>query len=250
MMMSKPPPLPPESGARGYRLAAGANWWRHGLFLVGMPVELRESITVKKPYLTYGLSLVILLCTCPFWADERLWMPLVFNPTAQGLDYLTGAFGYALLHGDVLHLIGNLYFLLIFGNNVECHFGRRRMLGLFFAASLCGAMLHGLAGPTPLIGASGGVFGILVFYALQFPHARILWLPFGWMVNVAMLVFGRPLLARGISVRIYLAGYLVIQFLLLYDQLFLSGNISALAHLGGGFAGALVWWAWRKKWLP
>jgi len=247
--MATPPPLPPESGARGYRLA-GANWWRHGLFLVGMPVELRESITVKKPYLTYGLSLVILLFSCLFWADSKPWLPLVFDPEAQGLNYWIGAFGYALLHGDIFHLLGNLYFLLIFGNNVECNFGRRRMLGLFIAASVCGAILHGLAGPSLLIGASGGVFGILVFYALQFPHARILWLPFGWLVNAAMLIFGRPLLAIGLSVRIYLIGYLIIQFLLLHDQLFYSGNISALAHLGGGLSGAIIWWAWRMKWLP
>ncbi len=245
--MSSPPPLLPD----GYRGPSRGVWWRHGLFLVGMPVELRQSVTVKKPWFTWVLSVLLVLCSLGFWTTgSEVWLPLVFNPADTGLAYWVGAFGYPLLHLDVFHLAGNMYFLLIFGNNVECRFGRRRTAGLFVAASVAGAMLHGLVSSHLLVGASGGVFGILIFYALQFPHARILWLPFGWLVNGAILVFGRKLVARGMSVRVFLFVYLAMQLLLLHEQIFHNGMVSALAHLGGGFAGAVIWWAWRRGWMP
>lgn len=257
--MAKPPPLPPvtppplppsSSDPLGYRSAAKVAWWKRGLFLVGMPVELRASITVKKPYLTIGLSLFLIICAAMSWMDFDAWGAFIFFPEASGLDYWVGAFGYAFLHADILHLIGNVYFLLIFGNNVECQFGRRRMFGLFMAALVCGAILHGWVSPRPLIGASGGVFGILVFYTLQFPHAWILWLPFGWMVHGLMLILGRSWIPHGISIRTYLIVYLIIPVILLHEQVFANGNVSALAHLGGGLAGAVIWIAWRQKWLP
>ena len=52
------------------------------------------------------------------------------------------------------------------------------------------------------------------------------------------------------SVRTFLVLYLVFQVLLLHEQLFAEGTISALAHLGGGLAGVVVYFGWRKDWLP
>ncbi|WAC20293.1 rhomboid family intramembrane serine protease [Luteolibacter sp. SL250] len=244
--MSNPPSLPPE----GYRIPSQNKWFRHGLFLVGMPVEIRQTITVKKPWFTWIFSGLLVLCSIVFWVDPDVWRPLVFHPSSTGLAWWLGAFGYTLLHADPLHLAGNLYFLLIFGNNVECRFGRRRTVGLFFASSVTGAFLHGLANVHPLIGASGGVFGVVTFYALLFPHARILWLPFGWIVNASTLLFGRGFVARGMSVKAFIILYFALQFVLLHQQIFLNGTVSALAHLGGGLAGAVIWWAWKKNWLP
>jgi membrane associated rhomboid family serine protease len=250
---SLPPPLPPPNkwnGPAGYRELSGGKWWRYTLFLVGFPVELSESQTHRKPIVTVGLALLIALCSVLFWQNPDPWAPLVFDPQATGLSWWTGTIGYLFLHADILHLAGNLYFLLIFGNNIECQFGRRRMLGMFLIASMAGAILHGLLSPHALVGASGGVFGLVIFYALQFPHARILWLPFGWLVNAGMLIFGRKILHFGLPVRLYVAGYLIIQLILLREQLFYGGVVSALAHLGGGLAGGLIWRAWKKGWLP
>lgn len=215
-----------------------------------MPVELRQTVTIKKPWFSWSLSILLIVANIAFWLNPEPWLPLVFNPAATGLTWWTGLFGYAILHAGPLHLLGNLYFILIFGNNVECRFGRRRTFGLFLASSVCGALLHGLVSPHPLVGASGGVFGIVIFYALVFPHARILWLPFGKLVNAGMLIFGRKFIEKGMSVKMFLIAYLALQILLLHEQIFFQGATSALAHLGGGFAGAVIWWAWRSNRLP
>src|SRR5207249_4486791 len=80
------------------------------------------------------------------------------------------------LHGGWVHLLGNLYFLLIFGDNVEDYLGRWRYLLLILLAMIVGDALHVLMDPrsaVPVIGASGGIAGIITFYALKFPRVRL-----------------------------------------------------------------------------
>jgi len=245
-----PPPLPALAPA-GYRDVAKVCWWRGLLFLVGMPVELRSSVIERRPWLTWSLAAAMTVVTLLFWNDIEAWEPLIYNPRAPSRgEWLLGLSGHWLLHADPLHLSGNLYFLLVFGNNVECRFGRRRTLALFLAASMCGALLHGAFTDIRLVGASDGIFGILVLYAMMFPKARILWLPFGFLVALAALVFGRKWLPRGMGVITWLVIYLLLQGAIAYEQLFLEGNVSALAHIGGGLAGAGVFLLWKRGWLP
>jgi membrane associated rhomboid family serine protease len=256
--MPVPPPLPrralppplPGAAPDGYRQVAKVCWWRSILFVAGMPVELRSSVVERKPWLTWSLAVLITVSTLLFWFDVDAWMPLVYDPRAAWPKSLAGLFGHELLHADPIHLLGNLYFLLVFGNNVECRFGRRRTLGLFLAAAVCGALLHGACSEMRLVGASGGIFGILVFYVLMFPKARILWLPFGYLVSLAMLAFGRKWLPKGMGVVTWLVIYLLLQVVIAYEQLFLNGNVSAMAHIGGGLAGAAVFLLWKRGWIP
>jgi membrane associated rhomboid family serine protease len=88
-------------------------------------------------------------------------------------------------------------------------------------------------GEIPCIGASGGISGIITFYALQFPHARLgLFVRYHW-VNFpawAALVLWAALQAVGVAQQ--LAGF---------------SNVSALAHMGGAALGLLAWAAWRAK---
>jgi len=234
----------------GYREVAKVCWWRSLLFFVGMPVELRSSVIIRKPWLTWGLAALLTTTTLLFWADIDAWQSMIFDPTATGPSYLTGLFGYPLLHSDILHLVGNLYFLVVFGCNVECRFGRRRMLGLFVVASVCGGVLHGAFTEIRLIGASGGIFGIMVLYALMFPKSRILWLPFGFLVRAAVLAVGREWLPKGMSVITWLVIYMILQVIVVYEQLFMEGGVSALSHIGGGIAGVVLFALWKRGWLP
>ncbi len=223
------------------------------LFLVGMPVKARQSVIHTTPWLTWSLASAIALTSCLVWYapnHEALAEWLVYRPDAAGLRWWTGLLCHPLVHGNWLHLAGNLYFLVLFGRNIECCFGRRRLFGLFLISAVTGALLHGAVSGTGLIGASGGVFGVLVFYVCRYPHARVIWLPFGFIARAAMLVWARQFLSKGFPVTIYLAIYGGFQLLVLYEQLFLDGRVSALAHLGGGLAGLLIWLAWRKDWLP
>ncbi len=255
-----PPPLPkremppslPEThmAPHGYRQIAKVCWWRSILFLAGMPVELRSSMVVRKPWLTWSAAILITLTTFIFWSDPESLEFLIFDPHATGITYWAGLLGYPMLHADPLHLVGNLYFLLIFGDNVECRFGRRRMLGLLVLASICGALLHAAFTDARLVGASGGIFGILIIYALMFPKSRVLWVPFGFLVALGFLVAGRSWLPKGMSVITWIVIYMLLQVVSVHEQLFMGGGVSALAHIGGGFAGAAVYGLWKRGWLP
>jgi hypothetical protein len=75
-----------------------------------------------------------------------------------------------------MHLAGNLYFLLVFGSNVEDCLGKWRFFALILLATLAGDVLHVLAQPSSIvscIGASGGISGLIAYYVLKFPHARL-----------------------------------------------------------------------------
>jgi membrane associated rhomboid family serine protease len=221
--------------------------------MVGMPVKLRQSVIHHTPWLTWSLAGLIAVVSIAVWLSPPEWRLadwLVFHPEKTGLAWWSGLFGHVLVHADWLHLLGNLYFLILFGRNIECCFGRRRMLGLFILSGLLGGLLHALVTGSGLMGASGAVFGVLVFYVCQYPHARVIWIPFGWIARGALLIWARDFVRRGYPVTVYFAIYGGLQLLILYEQLVLDGQVSALAHLGGGAAGLLIWLAWRRNWLP
>ena len=80
------------------------------------------------------------------------------------------------VHGSWWHLLGNMYFLVVFGDNVEDVLGTRRRLLLLLAATIGGSLLQVLGDPhgnIPCVGASGGIAGLIAFYALRFPDVRL-----------------------------------------------------------------------------
>src|SRR5690349_6014488 len=85
------------------------------------------------------------------------------------------------LHGGWLHIVGNLWSLWIFGDNVEDRMGHGRFLMFYLLAGLLGNLAQTAAGPesvVPLIGASGAIAGVMGAYLILFPHSRILVLIF------------------------------------------------------------------------
>jgi membrane associated rhomboid family serine protease len=99
------------------------------------------------------------------------------------------------LHGGLLHLLGNMLFLFVFGNNVEDRLGRVRYLLFYLACGYAATYGFALANPTSqetLVGASGAIAGVLGAYLVLFPRARVtslipflffipIWLP-AWVV--------------------------------------------------------------------
>jgi membrane associated rhomboid family serine protease len=130
------------------------------------------------------------------------------------------------LHGGWMHLIGNMWFLWLFGDDVEDALGPVRYLLFYFAVGTVGALAQSFAMPgstAPMIGASGAVAGALGAYIMLFPQARIVTLipiPFLWPV---------------IDVRawIFLGLWFLGQFLLPTGS-----GVAWMAHVGGFIAGA------------
>jgi membrane associated rhomboid family serine protease len=139
---------------------------------------------------------------------------------------------YAFLHGSVLHLGFNMFALYMFGGAVERVFGTRRYALFYFVSvvsaaitQLVFAMLSG--GVYPTIGASGGVFGLLLAYGMYFPHNRV------------MLLFPPiPLPAR-----VFVTLYAVLELFLGVTGS--QEGVAHFAHLGGMIGGYLLLRFWR-----
>lgn len=134
------------------------------------------------------------------------------------------------IHAGILHLIFNMWFLWLFGDNIEHRLGVLRFLFLYFLAGLIAGIAHLLFAPNefyniPAVGASGAISGVLGAYLVFFPRNQIR--------AFIMFVF-TPLL-------IYFPAYLYIG-LWFFFQLFFMGALSGIAyeaHVGGFLAGVL-----------
>jgi membrane associated rhomboid family serine protease len=135
----------------------------------------------------------------------------------------------AFLHGGLLHILLNMYALYMFGGMVERVIGSRRFLWLYFASVLAAAVVQLIVvsfamdtnvGPT--IGASGGVFGVLLAFALLFPNSRVYILPIPVPLKAWVMV----------------AGYALVE---LASGVFgTNQGVAHFAHLGGMLGAAIV----------
>jgi membrane associated rhomboid family serine protease len=143
---------------------------------------------------------------------------------------------YAFLHDtrSIYHLLFNMLALWMFGAEIERYVGPRRLLACYFASVVSAALTQLFvpaifgAPPAPTIGASGGVFGLLLAYALMFPHRRVvpLFPPIPMPAWLFATIFAAVELFLGVTGT-------------------LSG-IAHFAHLGGMIGSALVVLQWRR----
>jgi membrane associated rhomboid family serine protease len=150
-----------------------------------------------------------------------------FNTTQQMLALVSFMF----LHGGFWHLLGNMWFLYIFGGNVEDHLGHARYLIFYLACGLTSGFVHVLTNFTstvPTIGASGAVAGVMGAYFLLYPRTKI--------VTMILLIF-IPYFFE-VPAVIFLGFWALMQFL---GAAAAHGQISGIAwwaHVGGFVAGA------------
>jgi membrane associated rhomboid family serine protease len=141
---------------------------------------------------------------------------------------------YGFLHGSLTHLFFNMFALYMFGGEIERLFGSRRFL-VYFLACVVGAAVAQLIvlsvmnrPPVPTVGASGGVFGLLLAYGLAFPQRKL------------MLLFPPIPMPAWLFVTLY-------GLLELYLGVTGSGQgVAHFAHLGGMAAGALLLVYWSR----
>ena len=153
-----------------------------------------------------------------------------FGP-AVALSFLTSMF----LHGGFMHIIGNMLYLWIFGNNVEDSMGRGRFLVFYLLTGSIASAAQVLASPNspiPSIGASGAIAGVLGAYIVLFPRARVQMLVFlGYFARLTQL----PAL-------LVLGFWFVLQLFngLLAFGMTQMGGVAWFAHVGGFVAGLLL----------
>jgi membrane associated rhomboid family serine protease len=148
----------------------------------------------------------------PFAKEKNIW-----------LSMLTSLF----LHGSWIHLLGNMLFLWVFGNNIEERFGRVGFLAFFATAGVVATIAQVLVEPgstIPIVGASGAIAGVMGAYLVLFPRARILtW----WPMFVILVVY--------IPAAVVLGLWFLMQFAI--DP---NSGVAWAAHVGGFIFGAFV----------
>jgi len=179
-----------------------------------------EPYRLNQIYYTFGLIPADVLNT-------------VFTgaPLTPVLDnFITAMF----IHGGWVHVLGNMLFLWVFGDNIEDRLGRWRYLLFYLAAGAAASLTHIMFNPTstiPVIGASGAVAGVLGAYMITFPRSRILALVPIFIVFTLM----------EIPAVIFIALWFVIQLFNGVASLGGTANpVAWWAHVGGFLAGALL----------
>ncbi|WP_341525157.1 rhomboid family intramembrane serine protease [Nostoc sp. UHCC 0302] len=207
-----------------------------------------ENPTRTTPYFTYGLigmNILVFLHEVSL-SNEQLEQflqlyaviprELTTNLTGEWATLFTSQF----LHGGWWHLISNMVFLWVFGNNIEDRLGHFKYL-IFYLA--CGALAAscqwfiGMNSAIPSLGASGAISGVLGAYIIRFPHARVTTLIFlGFFVTTisvpALIIIGLFFVQNVISglASLQAAANMSVE----------SGGVAYWAHIGGFVFGIIL----------
>jgi len=144
---------------------------------------------------------------------------------------ITGLFGHVWLHGGILHIVGNMLFLWIFGNAVCSKIGNIIYLPVYLLLGLIAGISHMLFTGGDVIGASGAINGIVGMYLIFFP------------INEITCYFLMIFLLRPVVKEFSLSSYWMILFWLAFDILGAmqgGGRVAYFAHLGGFAGGAIL----------
>jgi len=167
--------------------------------------------------------------------------PFALWPLGASASGMGASFGpwqlvtYAFLHGGLVHLAFNMFALYMFGGELERVFGPQRYLNLYFIAVITAALTQlvfaGVSGgePYPTVGASGGIFGLLLAYGMYFPRRMILLLipPIPMPASVFVIVYGVLELYLGVTGT--------------------QEGVAHFAHLGGMLGAWFVIRHWRGR---
>ncbi len=199
------------------------------LFVQGAGAALPLAESVCNLGLIPGELTASLPPGTPFPMGERI--VCLTDPGRQLPNVLTSMF----LHGSWMHLIGNMWFLWLFGNNIEDAMTRPRFVAFYLLSGLGAALAQVLADPSsgvPMVGASGAISGVMGAYLVLFPRVRVYtMIPLGFFfTNMAlpawvMLIYWAFLQIAGGVTSIFA------------EQ---TGGVAFWAHVGGFAAGVVL----------
>jgi len=165
-------------------------------------------------------------------------VPLGYGMTCvvEGIGNWYTVFSHMFMHGGWMHIIGNMWFLYIFGDNVEDAMGTPRFTVFYLLCGLAAVLLQVVSNPSsavPMVGASGAISGVMGAYIVLFPRAP-----------VHMLVFFGFFFTRIVVPAVFMLGYWFLLQLLggFFSLGASSGGVAFWAHVGGFAAGMLLAW--------
>ena len=200
----------------------------------------------KPSYITWGLIVVNVLAffyvfSLSLFETERFlflysFIPINFfeAPLPNAYRLLTSMF----VHGGWAHMLGNMFFLFVFGDNIEERLGRGRYLLFYLVGGALATLVHGLFVPgsfVPMIGASGAISAVLGAYIVLFPRQRV-------------LTFVPPFFIFWLPAWLYLGYWALIQaFEAVSGSVVATGDgVAWWAHVGGFIYGVLA----VRLWAP
>ena len=202
------------------------------LIAVNVAVFLYQfALMIESPQ--QAEAFIYALGSVPAQISESLAGRYPMDQSLPGL--LTSTF----LHGGWVHLIGNMWFLWIFGDNIEDQFGHGRFVLFYLTCGVMASVIHFAFNPfsnIPAVGASGAISGVMGAYLVRFPHARVTTLV------VLFIIITRVELPAGVM----LAYWFLIQFVSGAGSIGAEGGgVAWWAHIGGFAVGAL--WMWNRR---
>jgi membrane associated rhomboid family serine protease len=152
------------------------------------------------------------------------------GPGPQYLNVLTSMF----MHGGWMHLLGNMWFLWLFGNNIEDSMSRPRFVAFYLLCGVAAAMAQVAADPAsaiPMVGASGAISGVMGAYLVLFPRVRVF----------TFIVLGFYMTTVALPAWAMLVYWMLLQFLGGLSSIGAKGGgVAFWAHLGGFVAGVVL----------
>jgi membrane associated rhomboid family serine protease len=206
-----------------------------------------ENPTRLVPYVTWAIVAVNILCFLGQLGGNFEGGMLVPAEITQGRDYDSNGvslhplwltiFSSMFLHGGLMHLAGNMVYLIIFGNNIEEALGRVKYLFFYIICGVAAAAAQILYHPNstvPVLGASGAIAGVLGAYLMLFPKASV--------ITLIPVVFTTVRLPAWILLSFWIVSQFFAQQLgsMQEKQGHEGGGVAYLAHIGGFLVGLLL----------
>jgi membrane associated rhomboid family serine protease len=198
------------------------------LIAVNLAVFVYELTLPERGLSAFLMSNATIPARVPAWLAGHVGFQTTFLPL------ITSMF----LHSGFAHILGNMLFLWIFGDNVEDYFGHLGYFLFYFVCGISAGLFHiafNLHSTVPALGASGAISGVMAAYALLYPRARILTLVFVFLVPIPAIVI--------------LGYWFLLQFLegLASVGIRTAGGVAWWAHIGGFLVGLLITAAVKKR---
>lgn len=208
-------------------------------------IPIRDQIPTKRvPLVTYALIAANVLVFLLEWlagsGQEALVYEFALIPAevTAGLDVgdVRDIFTSMFMHAGLAHLLGNMLYLWIFGDNVEDSMGGLKYLFFYLIGGVVASLTHILTNPNsqlPTVGASGAIAAVLGAYLILYPQSRVLTIiPFGFFIRMTM-----------VPAIVLLGFWFVLQFfsgLLSVGATEDVGGVAFWAHVGGFVAGVVL----------